>query len=144
LLAKAMERPWVMGTRRPAKILLRDNPQWQELIPHLRQLKIEVETQEELPLWDGAAADYVRRLRASRIGREVPVLTVQPELHEAFPAVARWVRTRGRIEIGSDEGQGIAVRAVDQEGRVLFEDSGFKDLDEALAALERGISEAGR
>src|SRR3954451_10992595 len=66
LLAKAMERPWVMGTRRPAKILLRDNPQWQELIPHLRQLKIEVETQEELPLWDGAAADYVRRLRASR------------------------------------------------------------------------------
>src|SRR5450759_2348516 len=50
LLAKAMECPWVMGTRRPAKILLRKNPQWEELIPHLRQLKIQVETQEELPL----------------------------------------------------------------------------------------------
>jgi hypothetical protein len=143
LLAKAMERPWVMGTRRPAKILLRDNPQWQELIPHLRQLKIEVEIQEELPLWDGAAADYVRRLRASRIGREVPVLTVQPELKEAFPAVARWVQAHGRIEIGMQEGHGLVARALD-EGRVVFEDSDFKDLDEALAALERGIAEAGR
>ena len=71
LLAKAMERPWVMGARRPARILLRDNPQWQELIPHLGQLKIEVETQEELPLWDDAAAEYVRKLKASldRTGR---------------------------------------------------------------------------
>ena len=33
----------------------------------------------------------------------------------------------------------------DQEGgRVVFEDSVFKDLDEALVALERGIAEAGR
>src|SRR6516225_2386945 len=45
LLAKAMERPWVMGKQRPARIVLRNNPQWVELIPHLRQLKIEVETQ---------------------------------------------------------------------------------------------------
>src|SRR4249919_3302156 len=35
LLAKAMERPSVMGARRPARILLRDNPQWKELIPAL-------------------------------------------------------------------------------------------------------------
>src|SRR3954452_553535 len=46
LLAKAMERPWVMGARRPGRILLRNNPQWQELIPHLRHVKIEVEIQE--------------------------------------------------------------------------------------------------
>lgn len=143
LLAKAMERPWVMGTRRPAKILLRDNPQWQELIPHLRQLKIEVEVQEELPLWDGAAADYVRRLRASRIGREVPVLTVQPELHEAFPAVARWVQAHGRIEIGVQKGSGVMVRAFDENG-VVFESAEPENLDEALAALERGLAESGR
>jgi hypothetical protein len=33
LLAKAMEHPWVMGKRRPARIVLRNNPQWEELIP---------------------------------------------------------------------------------------------------------------
>jgi hypothetical protein len=49
LLAEAMERPWVMGRRRPARLILRDNPQWGELIPHLGQLRIEVECQEELP-----------------------------------------------------------------------------------------------
>ena len=83
LLAKAMERPWVMGTRRPARILLRNNPQWQELIPHLRQLKIEVETQEELPLWDDAAAEYVRKLKATQVGRDVPIITVPQEFDEA-------------------------------------------------------------
>jgi hypothetical protein len=75
LLAKAMEHPWVMGKRRPARIVLRDNPQWDELIPHLRQLKIEVVTQQGLPLWDDAAADYVRRMRATRSGRGVPMIT---------------------------------------------------------------------
>jgi len=33
LLAKAMEHPWVMGKRRPARIVLRNNPQREELIP---------------------------------------------------------------------------------------------------------------
>ena len=33
LTAKAMEHPWVMGKRRPARMVLRNNPQWQELIP---------------------------------------------------------------------------------------------------------------
>ena len=120
LLAKAMERPWVMGARRPARILLRNNPQWQELIPHLRQLKIEVETQEELPLWDDAAAEYVRKLKATQVGRDVPIITVPQEFDEAFPAVVRWVKTQGRIEIGVEEGQGFVVRALDAGG-VVFE-----------------------
>jgi hypothetical protein len=108
LLAKAMERPWVMGKRRPARIVLRNNPQWEELIPHLRQLKIEVITQQELPLWDDAATAYVRRLRATLRGREVPILTVPPNLDEAFPAVSCWVKSLGRIEIGIDPGRGMS------------------------------------
>jgi hypothetical protein len=140
LLAKAMERPWVLGTRRPAKILLRDDPQWQGLIPHLEQLKIEVETQGELPLWDDAAAAYVRKMKASRIGREVPVITVQQELDEAFPAVARWVKTPGRIEIGVEEGHGFLVRALAPDG-LVYEDRGSRTLGEALIALERGIAQ---
>src|SRR5215208_445819 len=112
LLAKSMERPSVMGARRPAGIRLRNNPQWQELIPHLGQLKIEVETRGELPLWDEAAAEYVRKLKMSLVGRDVPILTVSQELDEAYPAVARWVQALGRIEIGIREGRGSIVRAV--------------------------------
>ena len=139
LLAKAMERPWVMGARRPARILLRNNPQWRELIPHLKQLKIEVETQEELPLWDDAAAEYVRKLKATLVGRDVPILTVSQDADEAYPAVARWVKALGRIEIGVEEGRGFVARALAPEG-LVFEDRGSRTLGEALIALERGIA----
>jgi hypothetical protein len=141
LLAKAMERPWVMGARRPARILLRNNPQWQELIPHLRQLKIEVETQEELPLWDDAAAEYVGKLKATQVGRDVPIITVPQEFDEAFPAVVRWVKTQGRIEIGVEGGQGFVVRALD-DGGMVFEGEGDKSVGEALTALQRRIAQA--
>ena len=140
LLAKAMEHPWVMGKRRPARIALRNNPQWEELIPHLKQLKIEVEIHEALPLWDDAAAEYVRKLKASWIGRDVPILGVLPKLDEAFPAVSSWVKSMGRIEIGVEEGQGLVVRAVDHgKGRAVFEDMHIENLDDAMIALERGL-----
>jgi hypothetical protein len=140
LLAKAMEHPWVKGKRRPAQIVLRNNPHWEELIPHLRQLKIEVIIQPELPLWDDAAEAYVQRMRASLRGREVPLLTVLPKLDEAFPAVSCWVKSMGRIEIGVEEGQGFVIRAVDHVNeRVVFEDMHIENLDDALIALERGL-----
>src|SRR5271157_486026 len=140
LLASAMERAYVKGKRRPTRIVLRSNPQWEDLIPHLKQLKIEVITQQELPLWDDAAEAYVQRMKASRLGREVPMITVQPELDRAFPAVARWVKTSGRVEIGVEEEQGFVVRAVDHgRGRVVFEDMHTENLDDALIALERGL-----
>ncbi len=144
LLAKAMERPVVMGARRPARILLRKNPQWQELIPHLRQLKIEVVTQDELPLWDDAAAEYVRKLKASWVGRDVPIITVPQEFDETFPLVV-WPagsKTLGKIEIGVEEGHGFVVRASDKRGTV-FEDHPTS-LRESLVSFERGITEAVR
>jgi len=140
LLARAMEHPWVMGKRRPVRILLRNNPQWQELIPHLKQLKIEVETQEELPLWDDAAAEYVRKLKASWIGRDVPIITVPQEFDEAFPALVRWVKTQGRIEIGIRERQGFVVCASD-DGGTVFEGRTGKSVGEALTALQRRIAQ---
>src|SRR5271157_3819586 len=140
LLASAMERPYVKGKRRPTRIVLRNNPQWEELIPHLKQLKIEVITQQELPLWDDAVAAYVQRMKAGRFGREVPMITVQPELDRSFPAVSCWVKSMGRIEIGVEPGQGFVVRAVDHEkGRVIFEDGHTENLDDGLVALERGL-----
>jgi hypothetical protein len=140
LLAEAMERPWVMGSRRPARILLRNDPQWRELIPHLKQLKIEVETREGLPLWDDAAAEYARKLKATLVGRDVPIITVPQDFDEAFPAVARWVKALGRIEIGVEEGRGFVARALAPEG-LVFEDRGSRTLGEALIALERGIAQ---
>src|SRR4051794_26663026 len=141
LLARAMERPWVMGARRPARLRLRDDPQWQELIPHLTHLKIEVETQGELPLWDAAAANYVRKLKATQIGRDVPLITVPQEFDEAFPALVRWVKTQGRIEIGVEGGQGFVARALD-DGGMVFEGKGDKSVGEALTALQRRIAQA--
>ena len=49
LPAHAMNRPLVDRAHRPARIHLRDNPRWQELLPHLEQLGIEVVTQDTLP-----------------------------------------------------------------------------------------------
>ena len=140
LLARAMEHPWVMGKRRPARILLRNNPQWQELIPNLKQLKIEVETKVELPRWDDAAAEYVRKLKASWIGRDVPIITVPQEFDEAFPDLVRWVKTQGRIEIGIRERQGFVVRALD-DGGTVFEGKTGKSVGEALTALQRVIAQ---
>src|SRR3954465_14969673 len=140
LLAKAMERPWVMGARRPALILLRNNPQWREMIPHPRQLKIEVETQEELPHWDVAAAEYVRKLKATQVGRDVPIITVPQEFDEAFPPVVRWLETQGRIEIGVEGGQGFVARALD-EGETVFEGKSDRSVGEALTALQRRIAQ---
>jgi len=141
LLAKAMEHPWVMGARRPARLILRNNPQWKEIIPHLRQLKIEVETREALPLWDDAAAEYVRKLKATQVGRDVPIITVPQEFDEAFPAVVRWVKTQGRIEIGVEGRQGFVVRALN-DGGMVFEVKGDKSVGEALTALQRRIAQA--
>jgi hypothetical protein len=142
LLAEAMERPGVMGARRPGLILLRDDTTWRELLPHLKQLKIAVETRTELPLWDASAADYVRRLRASRMGREVPVLVLPPDLDETFPAVTRWLKGRGRIEMTGNGGRKIVARAVDAEDdHVLFEDTEPEGLHQAMVALERWLGD---
>jgi hypothetical protein len=141
LLAKAMEHPWVMGARRPARLILRNNPQWQELVSHLKQLRIEVEAQEVLPLWDDAAAEYVRKLKASWIGRDVPIVTTPQEFDEAFPAMVRWVKARGRIEIRFQDGQGFVVRALG-DGGIVFESQAGKSVDKALTTLEQRIAQA--
>ena len=141
LLAKAMEHPWVMGKRRPARIVLRNNPQWEELIPHLTQLKIEVELQQELPLWDDAANDYVRKLKASWIGmREAPFITVPEKFDEAFPALVRWVNLSAN-RARSRRAAGICGPALDESGMV-FEGKTGKSAGEALTACNGGSPRA--
>ena len=63
LLADAMRCPLIDRPHRPKTIVLRDNPSWQELLPHLRNLKIEVVIKEALPQWDKEFRDWVEEMR---------------------------------------------------------------------------------
>ena len=68
LLAHAMLRPLDGGDRqRPRTIYLRDRPQWQELLPHLRQLGIEVALSEDLPRFSEAVIEWMQHTKAKRL-----------------------------------------------------------------------------
>ena len=60
LLAHAMLRPRFGDRQRPRIIYLRDRPQWQELLAHLRQLGIEVVLGQDLPWFDEAAIEWMQ------------------------------------------------------------------------------------
>ena len=58
LLSDAMHRPLYDGCHRPQTVRLRDNPEWQELVRHLHELRIDVEISDDLPAWDDSVAEY--------------------------------------------------------------------------------------
>jgi hypothetical protein len=60
LLAHAMLRPRFGDRQRPRIIYLRDRPQWQELLDHLRQLGIEVVLGQDLPWFDDSAIEWIQ------------------------------------------------------------------------------------
>ena len=63
LLFHAMCRPPNYEDRqRPRIIYLRDRPQWQELLPHLRQLGIEVVLNDDLPRFDKAVVEWMQEM----------------------------------------------------------------------------------
>jgi len=62
LLAHAMTRPPHYEDRqRPRIIHLRDRPQWQELLPHLRQLGMEAVLSDDLPRFDEAVVEWMQK-----------------------------------------------------------------------------------
>ncbi len=67
LLAHSMERPITDDRHgRPRTFYLRDNPEWEELLPHLRQLKIEVVLTEDLPQWDETVQEFIGYMKSWR------------------------------------------------------------------------------
>jgi hypothetical protein len=73
LLAKAMRRPLVEFAHRPRTLYIRERPDWIELLPHLKQIGIQVVYQDKLPKWDdafGGLYAQVAEERASRHGRK--------------------------------------------------------------------------
>ena len=70
LLANAMQRPLTDERYcRPKAIHVRDNPEWEELFPHLEQLDIEIVVTEDLRVLDKTVAGLVGYL-IDGIGKE--------------------------------------------------------------------------
>jgi len=139
LLAGAMRRPITDSPHRPRQLLLRENPRWEELFAHLKQLDIEVSIQNELPRLEDVYEAFLLQMRRARSDPLI-LYTPQPlEIGMAFPAIAQWVRSFGRIEIGSQKKHGFIVRALNDTGSV-FEDDKSVRLAEAMAALEEGLA----
>ena len=141
LLAEAIRRPIIEGTRhRPKTLLLRDEPQWEELLPHLRDIGIEIVKADRLPIWNEVAEEsaisYARGLRSLGPCR----FTEDSLLAQMFPALGQWIRRTGWIELGNQPDTGLVVRAFDKTG-VVFETREARTLDEAIVALEQGIKE---
>ena len=79
LLSHAMRRPPGYEIRqRPCKIYLRDRPQWQELLPHLRQLEIDVVLNSDLPWCDESVMDWMAKATNPPSPSEMQVILRQP------------------------------------------------------------------
>ena len=66
LLAEAMRRPPAGLSHRPRCLYLRARPEWAELLPHLKQIGIEVLSQEALPKWDQTFGDLYAQVEQAR------------------------------------------------------------------------------
>src|SRR5207248_638053 len=103
LLAHAMRRPLTENAHRSRCIHVRGHHQWRELFPHLAELGIGIAVQKELHQVQEAYEAHLRQLReAHRVGVVQPNKT-QAGVEKLFPAIARWVRGYGHIEIGNQE-----------------------------------------
>jgi hypothetical protein len=139
LLAEAMRRPLTGTDRRPERIHMRNNPRWEELVPHLKELGIEVTLQDDLPELEEACLDFLRQMRKAS-PRHVIMLSPRPvDVGQQFPAIGKWVQKSGWIEVGQKE-SGFVARALDDSG-LIFENNDSQSLSEAMAALETGLVE---
>ena len=140
LLAHAMRRPLTGKAHRPRRIHVRGHPQWKELFPHLEELGIKVAVHRELPKVQRAYQGYLKQQREAHRRGMVKPTAEQQSVEQMFPAIARWVRGYGHIEIGDQEMFGFVARALDY-GNLTFEDDRPDTLAEAMAVLERGLAE---
>jgi hypothetical protein len=138
LLAHAMKRPLVGGYHRPRRIQLRENPKWQPLFPALKEIGIEVVIKTVLPKVEEAFGEFLAHMIEGRPVDKVKVTARHAKVETMFPAIARYVRGYGYVEIGDQESFGFVVRAIGYGG-IDFEDHTPETLAEAMAALEQGL-----
>ena len=78
ILSEAMECPLPSGRFRPEVVFLRDNPEWEQLFPHLGHVGIETVVSEDLLYWDARAEELIEWLRK----RWSPLPELRTEIHE--------------------------------------------------------------
>ena len=139
LLADAMRRPLTGSARRPARLHFRGNPRWEELIPHLKELGMEVSIHDELPELEEVYLDFCRQMRQAGSGPLIMLSHRPTRVDRQFAAISTWVRESGWIEVGRRKGADFVARALDDNG-LVFENNGGKTLAEAMAALEEGLA----
>jgi hypothetical protein len=113
--------------------------QWRELFPVLAKLGIDVSVERKLPGIDKSLRGHLRRLRDEQRAGMVKPSAEQAKVEATFPAVARYVRGHGYIEVGDQESFGFVVRAIGYGG-LDFEDDTPETLAEAMAVLEAGLA----
>jgi hypothetical protein len=138
LLAHAMRRPLDGNARRPKLVHLRGHGQWRELFPILEELGIEVSLEKTLPGIKAAYRVYLEQLLEEQRARMVPPSPEQLKVEKMFPAIARYVRGYGFIEIGDQEGFGFVVRAIGYGG-IDFDGDTPETLAGAMSVLEAGL-----
>jgi hypothetical protein len=139
LLADAMRRPLDANARRPKTIHLTANPRWRELIPVLEELGIVVTVEKKLPKIDKTFPELLEQLRMIQRAKMARPDAEQAKVETMFPAIARYVRGYGFIEVGDQESFGFVVRAMGYGG-LDFEDDSPETLAEAMAVLEAGLA----
>ena len=140
LFSGAMLHPGDENPRRPRTLRIRKRREWQELLPHLEQIGIHVIFAGRLLKWDRAFKEFSRTVLRSDSAAKPVSKPKPPAVERRYPAVTRFVRGSGWIEIGDQQGVGFVVRALDQGG-LVFEDITPRSLGEALASLERRLKD---
>lgn len=139
LLANAMRRPLDTNARRPKVIHLKANPRWRELITVLGDIGVGVVVEKKLPKIERTFRELLGQLRMIQREKMARPDVEQAKVETMFPAIARYVRGSGFVEIGDQESFGFVVRAIGYGG-LDFEDDSPETLAEAMAVLEAGLA----
>ena len=139
LLAQTMQRPLTGNARRPKLIRLRGHHQWRELFAVLEELGIGVSVERKPPKINEAYRDYLQDMREEQRAVMTKPTKEQMKVESIFPAIAKYVRGYGYVEIGDQESFGFVVRALGYGG-LDFEDDTPETLAEAMAVLEAGLA----
>jgi hypothetical protein len=135
LLADAMRRPTDGEPRRPKTLRIRKRKEWADLLPHLKQIGIQVISAPRLASWDKVFKAICRNA-----AKEPDLTPEEARIEDLYPAIAEFVRSQGHIEIGDQQGIGFVARALNHGG-VVFDGPRAKTLAEAMTALEVGIAD---
>jgi len=104
LLAHTMQRPMAERSHRPQTLYLRARPVWAELLPHLKQIGIQVVSQEALPKWDRSFGNLL--VQVEQAGEVQGTTLTEGQLPAAGGRGKRMARSRQPAASQQPAGQG--------------------------------------